>query len=95
MSAPAVEEIAAAVEKVEIVDDAGADADDTKLMEVMKKINEDDPRAHLNIVFIGHVDAGKSTLGGQILFVTVSSSAAPVPAARQPGRCHRPGGAAC
>lgn len=29
-----------------------------------------DPRDHLNVVFIGHVDAGKSTLGGQILFVT-------------------------
>jgi hypothetical protein len=25
---------------------------------------------HLNIVFIGHVDAGKSTIGGQILFLT-------------------------
>jgi translation elongation factor EF-Tu-like GTPase len=29
-------------------------------------------RDHLNIVFIGHIDAGKSTLAGQILFVTVS-----------------------
>jgi hypothetical protein len=86
VSAPVVEQVAAAVEKVEIVDDAGADADETKLMEVMKKINEEDPRAHLNIVFIGHVDAGKSTLGGQILFVTVSgSSAAAVPAGRQAG----------
>jgi peptide chain release factor subunit 3 len=27
-------------------------------------------RDHLNIVFIGHVDAGKSTTGGQILFLT-------------------------
>lgn len=26
---------------------------------------------HVNIVFIGHVDAGKSTIGGQILFLTV------------------------
>ena len=25
---------------------------------------------HLNIVFIGHVDAGKSTTAGQILFLT-------------------------
>lgn len=24
----------------------------------------------MNIVFIGHVDAGKSTTGGQILFLT-------------------------
>lgn len=29
-------------------------------------------RDHLNVVFIGHIDAGKSTLAGQILFVTVS-----------------------
>ena len=27
-----------------------------------------DAREHLNLVFIGHVDAGKSTIGGQILF---------------------------
>lgn len=26
----------------------------------------------MNIVFIGHVDAGKSTTGGQILYLTVS-----------------------
>lgn len=25
----------------------------------------------MNIVFIGHVDAGKSTIGGQILYLTV------------------------
>jgi peptide chain release factor subunit 3 len=29
---------------------------------------DDDPRQHLNIVFIGHVDAGKSTLSGSILY---------------------------
>ena len=67
----AVEAAAAAVGKIEIVDDVGADADDSKLMDVVKKINEEDPRNHLNIVFIGHVDAGKSTLGGQILYLTV------------------------
>ncbi|EIW82047.1 hypothetical protein CONPUDRAFT_53957 [Coniophora puteana RWD-64-598 SS2] len=27
-------------------------------------------KEHLNIVFIGHVDAGKSTLGGNLLFIT-------------------------
>jgi len=27
---------------------------------------------HVNLVFIGHVDAGKSTIGGQILFLTGS-----------------------
>lgn len=29
---------------------------------------EGDPRDHLNLVFIGHVDAGKSTLSGSILY---------------------------
>lgn len=29
-----------------------------------------DEREHINIVFIGHVDAGKSTLSGQILLLT-------------------------
>lgn len=27
-------------------------------------------KEHLNIVFIGHVDAGKSTIGGQLLYLT-------------------------
>jgi Elongation factor Tu GTP binding domain len=30
----------------------------------------EDPREHLNLVFIGHVDAGKSTLSGNILYLT-------------------------
>jgi len=28
-------------------------------------------KENLNIVFIGHVDAGKSTMGGQILYVFI------------------------
>ena len=31
----------------------------------------------MNVVFIGHVDAGKSTTGGQILYLTVRLHAAP------------------
>ncbi|XP_056170540.1 uncharacterized protein LOC115665764 isoform X5 [Syzygium oleosum] len=31
---------------------------------------EEDMKRHLNVVFIGHVDAGKSTTGGQILFLS-------------------------
>ncbi|KAL3626640.1 hypothetical protein CASFOL_030189 [Castilleja foliolosa] len=30
----------------------------------------DQKKRHLNVVFIGHVDAGKSTIGGQILFLS-------------------------
>jgi hypothetical protein len=32
--------------------------------------DEDDTKQHLNVVFIGHVDAGKSTIGGQILYLS-------------------------
>ena len=36
-------------------------------------------REHMNVVFIGHVDAGKSTTGGQILYLTVPhTSSAPL-----------------
>jgi peptide chain release factor subunit 3 len=35
-----------------------------------EEVKEGDPREHLNLVFIGHVDAGKSTLSGNILYLT-------------------------
>ncbi|KAM7262106.1 hypothetical protein ACFE04_021183 [Oxalis oulophora] len=31
---------------------------------------EQNKKRHLNVVFIGHVDASKSTIGGQILFLS-------------------------
>lgn len=37
---------------------------------VMDAVQEMDSREHINVVFIGHVDAGKSTIGGQILYLT-------------------------
>lgn len=49
---------AAAVEQ-----EQSADVDDETLKEMYGK-------EHVNIIFIGHVDAGKSTLGGSILVVT-------------------------
>jgi len=33
-------------------------------------VDDSDPREHLNVVFIGHVDAGKSTISGQVLYKT-------------------------
>ena len=42
-----------------------ADVDEGTLKEIYGE-----KREHVNIVFIGHVDAGKSTLGGSILYVT-------------------------
>ncbi|OEL25915.1 Eukaryotic peptide chain release factor GTP-binding subunit ERF3A [Dichanthelium oligosanthes] len=42
-------------------------SDDGVQMEVEEEQNR---KRHLNVVFIGHVDAGKSTTGGQILFLS-------------------------
>ncbi len=39
-------------------------------MKPKDEIKRHDEREHLNIVFIGHVDAGKSTISGQILYLT-------------------------
>ncbi|XP_056858099.1 uncharacterized protein LOC130507402 [Raphanus sativus] len=35
-----------------------------------EEVAEANKKRHLNVVFIGHVDAGKSTIGGQILFLS-------------------------
>ncbi|KAF9259486.1 hypothetical protein L218DRAFT_963518 [Marasmius fiardii PR-910] len=40
-------------------------ADQATVEDLFGKIKE-----HLNIVFVGHVDAGKSTMGGNLLFIT-------------------------
>lgn len=37
---------------------------------VLKEAEEGVRKEHVNVVFIGHVDAGKSTIGGQLLFLT-------------------------
>ena len=46
-----------------VMDQQAADVDDETLKEIYGK-------EHVNIIFIGHVDAGKSTLGGSILYAT-------------------------
>ena len=33
-------------------------------------IAQEDPRENMNVVFIGHVDAGKSTICGSIMYMT-------------------------
>ncbi|KAJ3102983.1 translation termination factor GTPase eRF3 [Phlyctochytrium bullatum] len=50
---------------------------EAKPVEVVPEINDDEffptdknEKEHVNIVFIGHVDAGKSTMGGHLLFLT-------------------------
>ena len=46
-----------------VTKEQAADVDDETLKEIYGK-------EHVNIIFIGHVDAGKSTLGGSILWTT-------------------------
>jgi len=55
-----VEKVTAKVAEVVIEDNPADDVEDETF----------DRREHLNLVFIGHVDAGKSTIGGQILFLS-------------------------
>merc|ERR1711977_408095 len=58
---PAAAPAKAAVREVDAVEkEQAADVDDETLNEIYGK-------EHVNIIFIGHVDAGKSTLGGAIL----------------------------
>jgi peptide chain release factor subunit 3 len=53
----------AAREVDEVEKEQAADVDEETLKEIYGK-------EHVNIIFIGHVDAGKSTLGGSILYAT-------------------------
>ncbi|KAG8862262.1 translation termination factor GTPase eRF3 [Tulasnella sp. 330] len=56
-----------------IAEDVARLADEETLKDLYgEKEREEDANAkqHLNIVFVGHVDAGKSTMGGQILLLT-------------------------
>jgi len=39
-------------------------------VEIVERERVEDSREHLSVVFIGHVDAGKSTISGQILYAT-------------------------
>lgn len=72
--APNYEPAAAAAAASPMVDDAGVE--DAEPMDAEEEttpvaaVKEGDPREHLTLVFIGHVDAGKSTLSGNILYLT-------------------------
>ncbi|CAO1636571.1 unnamed protein product [Sympodiomycopsis kandeliae] len=62
-----VEKAATDVEKV--LAEATQATDEETLKDLFGDKAED-LKAHLNVVFIGHVDAGKSTMGGQLLHLT-------------------------
>mmetsp|Transcript_8955 Transcript_8955/g.11648 ORF Transcript_8955/g.11648 Transcript_8955/m.11648 type:complete len:568 (+) Transcript_8955:190-1893(+) len=59
-----VKKVTAKLNDTVINDDDLADEEAAAL----KDLPDPDPREHLNVVFIGHVDAGKSTLSGSILY---------------------------
>lgn len=65
------------ISKETIVETIETPADILKEEELETPVEEEDivienadPREHINVVFIGHVDAGKSTLSGNILYLT-------------------------
>ncbi|KKY24392.1 putative eukaryotic peptide chain release factor gtp-binding subunit [Phaeomoniella chlamydospora] len=60
---PAEKKAAAAREADAVLKEQTADVDEDTLQEMYGK-------EHVNVIFIGHVDAGKSTLGGSILYAT-------------------------
>ncbi|MCJ1427655.1 translation termination factor GTPase eRF3 [Sticta canariensis] len=63
-SSPKPAEAISSVREADVVTkEQAADVDDEILEEVYGK-------EHVNLIFIGHVDAGKSTLGGSILYAT-------------------------
>ena len=67
VEAPAKAAAAAPAPKPMEVEEDEKDEPSAAVQAVLK---EGDPREHLNLVFIGHVDAGKSTLSGNILYLT-------------------------
>ncbi|XP_015930491.1 eukaryotic peptide chain release factor GTP-binding subunit ERF3A [Parasteatoda tepidariorum] len=57
------------------LDDENIEAEEVEVVtkskkKVLKAEEEGVRKEHVNVVFIGHVDAGKSTIGGQVLYLT-------------------------
>ncbi|KAJ3679845.1 hypothetical protein LUZ60_016123 [Juncus effusus] len=69
-SAGDVMEIQAGVESMELETKGKEKEEIPESEESIEDKEEENKKRHLNVVFIGHVDAGKSTTGGQILFLS-------------------------
>jgi peptide chain release factor subunit 3 len=67
--APTPPPAAAVPPKADVVEEGDVDEEEEPALDP-SSLKEGDPREHLNLVFIGHVDAGKSTLSGSILYIT-------------------------
>ncbi|WFD39934.1 translation termination factor GTPase eRF3 [Malassezia japonica] len=57
----------AAVDADKVMDDARKATDEDTLKDLF---GETEIKSHMNVVFVGHVDAGKSTMGGNLLYLT-------------------------
>ncbi|GMF54106.1 unnamed protein product [Phytophthora fragariaefolia] len=80
-AAPAVEPVAELEEKVEklVVEEKkeepkkeepkAEEEEEDEAFQEEEEVGDEDPREHLNVVLIGHVDAGKSTLSGNLLYL--------------------------
>uniref|UniRef100_A0A453AI90 Tr-type G domain-containing protein n=1 Tax=Aegilops tauschii subsp. strangulata TaxID=200361 RepID=A0A453AI90_AEGTS len=64
-SAEGVNDIQSSLQSLELKTNAAAHEDVQMVAD-----EEEEAKRHINLVFIGHVDAGKSTAGGQILFLS-------------------------
>jgi peptide chain release factor subunit 3 len=75
VSSPARVQLEEVKEKIENLDLGGDEKDEEEEEEEEEsfipeeEVIDEDPREHLNVVLIGHVDAGKSTLSGNILYL--------------------------
>ncbi|XP_074647422.1 eukaryotic peptide chain release factor GTP-binding subunit ERF3A-like [Tubulanus polymorphus] len=60
------------VTEMEVQDDEDDEDDDEEMIPKKVRIPSECEvkKEHVNVVFIGHVDAGKSTIGGHIMYVT-------------------------
>ncbi|KAI9095812.1 P-loop containing nucleoside triphosphate hydrolase protein [Phlyctochytrium arcticum] len=70
---PKVEQTEKKVAEETPAETAAAETDEAEDDEEEDKVDEEDMdigKEHINIVFIGHVDAGKSTMGGHLLYLT-------------------------
>ncbi|KAM3392613.1 hypothetical protein ACQJBY_013648 [Aegilops geniculata] len=63
--AEGVNDIQSSLQSLELKTNAAAHEDVQMVAD-----EEEEAKRHINLVFIGHVDAGKSTAGGQILFLS-------------------------
>ncbi|KAF1795844.1 Tr-type G domain, conserved site [Phytophthora cactorum] len=68
---PAAEPVAQLEEKVQelAAEEEAEEEEEEDTFEEEAEVGDEDPREHLNVVLIGHVDAGKSTLSGNLLYL--------------------------